>query len=141
MGEAKEVVLQNDLPFSEFVRQGEASNVVDSHSFVAGQWKARGRLRGFPTGIMKHVVPVDISYANFLVITSVEPGSKVHPHTHDEPQFRYVIHGSLSLNGKRYVAGDWVFVPAGIPYHIETDEGYTTLGCYGVQCEEPNGKA
>lgn len=68
------------------------------------------------------------------MLTTTEPGTHVATHAHDEPMFRYVIEGSLTINGTEYRPGDWVFIPEGVPYDIRTTEGYTTLGCYGQAC-------
>ncbi len=44
-------------------------------------------------------------------ITTVSPGVKVVPHSHDEPVFRLFLKGSVMLNGVRYEAADWVLIP------------------------------
>ena len=70
-------------------------------------------------------------------VTTVSPGVKVVPHSHDEPVFRYFLKGSVVLNGVRYEAGDWLLIPKDVVYELETEEGYTALVDYGVQCGAP----
>jgi hypothetical protein len=128
------VRLNSELQFDEFVSRETATDIIDSRQFLNGNWKEATRQTNFPDNIKKSIIPVDISYAKFVVLTEVDSGSEVGPHVHDEPMLRLVLKGSFDLNGETYNEGDWVFVPAGIPYEMTTKDGYMTLGCYGQAC-------
>ena len=134
----KEITLNSEIGFADFLSAESTREIVDCHTFSDGNWKQLTRQNNFPENIKKHIFPVNINYANFVVLTEVDPEVKVRPHIHDEPMFRYVLKGTFHLNGKYYEEGDWVFVPAGVPYEMETQTGYTTLGCYGVHCTDPD---
>jgi len=131
----EEVVLNSQIGFQDFVN-ASAADVIDSYSFRGGDWKSLTRQTNFDENIRKFIVPVDVSYAKFLVLTRVAAGSVVKPHKHKEPMLRYVLEGTFELNGRFYRAGDWVYVPPGVTYEIKTDEGYTTLGGYGMACQD-----
>jgi quercetin dioxygenase-like cupin family protein len=128
--------MDSDLPFEEFVDSENVREITSSKTFRDGEWQQLTRLRGFSEGVHKRVVPVDLRPFRTLVITEVEPGTKVEPHAHDEPILRYVMSGSFILDGETYVAGEWVLVPKGIAYGIETTEGYVTIAGYGVACDK-----
>ena len=135
-----QVMLDNELPFSDFIDPYSVTEIVSSRSFRDGQWRNLTRLRGFSEGVDKVVLPVDISRFRIMVVTHVEPGRHIKLHRHDdEPIFRYISHGSFHLNGEYFEAGDWVLVPIGHAYEIHTDEGYTTVAGYGAACGTDGG--
>lgn len=138
MGHEESVSLDSNIPFAKFLRSDEPREVQDSKTAFGGNWLTDSRLKNFSEEIKKYVIPVDITDANFLVLTEVSAGTTVKPHSHDEAQLRYIIKGSLTLNDKKYAAGDWVFVPTDVTYSIQTDEGYTALMGYGMACTQPS---
>jgi quercetin dioxygenase-like cupin family protein len=81
------------------------------------------------------VVPVDLKDVRFLVVSTVEPGTEVSSHSHDEAILRYITSGSLTLNGEEFGAGDWILVPRDAPDEILTAEGYTAVAGYGQACK------
>lgn len=127
--------LAADLQLEEFVQPEDATEVISSKDFREGRWQQLAHLRNAPAGVRKTVIPVDVSYVRFLVVSKVEPGTMVTSHAHDEPIVRYITTGRLTLNGQPFEAGEWMVVPRGVDYHIETDAGYTAVAGYGVACE------
>ncbi len=136
MTEKHDVEMQNDLPFAEFIDPYAISEIVSSRTYRSGDWQSAAQLRDFNNGIRKIALPIDISQYRILVVSEVSANRHIKPHKHDdEPQFRYITSGSLTLNGETYRAGEWVIVPAGVEYEIHTEEGYTTLAAYGMSCQ------
>lgn len=133
----RQVQLNSEIGFDQFVTDDKANGIIDSRTFKGGEWKKLTRQQNFPANISKNIIPVDIGYANFVVVTTAQPGTKAARHSHDEPQLRYVISGGFTLNDQHYGPGEWVFVPTGLEYEMESDTGYVTLGCYGVACTGP----
>ena len=131
------IKLNSVLKFDEFLSRKGTREIVDCNTFLDGNWKENTRQNNFPENIRKYIFPINISYANFVVLTETDAGTEVGPHVHDEPMFRIVIKGCFELNGTHYNEGDWVFVPAGMSYEMSSKTGYTTLGCYGVECIKP----
>ncbi len=72
---------------------------------------------------------------NMFYIVKVPPKKRVRRHSHDEDVFRFVVKGSLIINGDiRVREGMWFVVRANTPYEIETETGYTVFSGYGAQC-------
>lgn len=124
-----------EIQVHEFLNPNEVNEIVSSHDYRNGDWRSLGALRGLPSGVHKNVIPVDLIDTRFLVLTAVDPGSTVDAHSHDEAVVRYIVNGSLTLNGQQYGAGDWVIVPRGAEYRIVTTTGYTAVVGYGVPCD------
>jgi hypothetical protein len=97
MSASQEVILHSVLNFSDFVSEENATEIVDSNTFHDGRWKELCRQTNFPVNIVKHVVPVSISHANFIGITEVAPGSSVNSHSHDEQIFRLDMYCLVNL--------------------------------------------
>lgn len=87
--------------------------------------------------IDKSLIPIDFKYFRLVSITTVAPGVKIVPHSHNEPVYRFFLSGSVEMNGVRYEAGDWMLVPEGIEYELYTEHGYTALVNYGAACGTP----
>jgi len=133
--------MQSELSLNEFINPEEADSIVSSQTFRDGDWVRLTTLRGFPSGVEKSVIPVDIESFRIVVLTTVGPDSHVAGHSHDEAILRYVVRGSLTINGTTYREGEWVLVPAHHSYTIGTEEGYLTLAPYGVACDSPTSQA
>ena len=126
--------LSSDLPFADFIDPLTCKNIVDNESFPEGDWEQICRLKDTRPGVNKRVIPVDLRPYCMLVVSTVEPNTEVEGHSHDEGIIRFIVEGSFTLNGKRYTAGDWVFVPSGMLYEICTSEGYTAVAGYYTWC-------
>lgn len=124
-----------DIQVEEFVNPSETKEIVSSQSFRGGDWRSLGNLRGLPSGVHKNVIPVDLTDTRFLVVTVVDPDSTIKAHSHDEAVVRYIVSGSLTLNGQQYGTGEWMIVPLGAEYEIVTATGYTAIVGYGQACD------
>jgi hypothetical protein len=74
---------------------------------------------------------------------TVPPGTHVSTHSHEEDIFRFVVKGSLLLNGSISIdEGTWFVVRANTPYKIDTEIGYKTIVIYNHICmsAKPGGK-
>ena len=113
------------------------TEIVSSKSFLNGQWLAQVKHKLFnEPEVKKWFVPVDCSYWNIQLITIVEPLTIIPEHVHTEPVLRRIVDGSFEMNGVLYSEGDWVIVPANLPYSIQTREGYKIISAYHAQCQE-----
>jgi hypothetical protein len=66
---------------------------------------------------------------------TVPPGKSVPLHSHEEDIFRYVVKGSLVLNGTIQInEGMWFVVKANTPYEIFTEGGFEALFRYQMRC-------
>ena len=78
---------------------------------------------------------------NMFYIVKVPPKKRVRRHSHDEDVFRFIVKGSLIINGDiRVREGMWFVVRANTSYEIETETGYTAFSGYGAQCVTPDRK-
>jgi quercetin dioxygenase-like cupin family protein len=132
------VQLQTAVRFEQFVEPSSDKEVVDAHNFSIGPWREIGKFTGTKPGIEKFVIPVNIKEYCMMVVAEVAPGTKVPKHAHDEGIVRYIMQGSLTQNGVKYGVGDWVFVPEGVPYEIDTPTGYIAMCLYRTWCKEPD---
>jgi hypothetical protein len=79
---------------------------------------------------------------NMFYVVKVPAKKHVHAHSHDEDVFRFIVKGSLVINGNIEVKeGMWFVVRANTAYEIETETGYTTFAGYGHVCltSDPEG--
>ncbi len=126
-----------DIPPAEIIDPLKIDNIVSSKNYRSGEWwsEAKHKLFNEPE-VKKFFVPIDCSYWNLHLITVVEAGTVIPEHSHTEPVLRYILDGSLELNGIEYKAGDWIIVPANFAYQIQTIDGYKILSQYFDKCEE-----
>jgi hypothetical protein len=100
--------------------------------------KAQGLLetKNVPEGFKKWQLPVAMRCETQLFITVAPPGAKVPKHSHDEgPGIRFIATGSIIYNGKELTTGDWMYIPAGVPYELEVGPyGATMCYCYCCCC-------
>ena len=110
------------------------SEIVSNRTYMDGRSPEALRVTNVPEGVTRWLIPVDMSAFTLQVVTSVAPGARIARHAHDGAMLRYLTKGSFRLNGVDYKTGDWVLVPHGLPYEMETDEGYTVVSSY-VNCQ------
>jgi len=80
---------------------------------------------------------------SMFYIVTVPPNAHVSTHSHDEDIFRFIVKGSLLLNGSIQInEGTWFVVRANTPYKIDTETGYKTVMRYTQHCmsAQPGGK-
>lgn len=93
-------------------------------------------VKNIPDGFVKTRLPVFFEKETTLYISSGAPGTKVPKHSHDEGDgIRFMISGSIHYGDMELSAGDWMFVPAGVPYEFEVGPmGATMCYCYSCCC-------
>lgn len=131
-----------DLDPSLVIDPLTVTDIVSSKSFLNGKWLEHTQHKLFKEPeVKKWFLPIDCTYWNLTLITIVEPLTVIPVHQHDEPVLRYVLSGSMELNGQHYCEGDWVLVPAKFDYGIQTRDGYKILSKYHANCAECKWKA
>ena len=69
------------------------------------------KVKNAPVGVQKYALPLNFNGFSFQVLTKVDPGTVVRRHSHDTGAImRFIISGTLHLNGVMYGPGDWIFV-------------------------------
>jgi len=106
-------------------------------SKTINNWAKIHPLTVIPNRIDKSLIPIDFKRFRLMSVTTVSAGVTVVPHSHNEPVFRFILSGSLVLNGVRYETGDWMLIPKDMVYELNTEEGYTALVDYGGKCGSP----
>ena len=77
---------------------------------------------GGPSGVEQWIVPIVICPKEdeiLFFLSVMEPGAKVPEHSHDQASFRIIVAGSVSHAGIELKPGDWIHVPAQVPYALE----------------------
>lgn len=130
-------IFECDIPNEKIIDPLTITGIVSSQSFYSDipLKDTKHKLFNEPE-VKKYFIPVDCSYWDLDVITYVEAGTIIPKHAHDEPVLRYVLEGQLELNGVLYEVGDWIIVPKGFPYQIQTKTGYKILSRYSANCAE-----
>ncbi|HYL08798.1 MAG TPA: cupin domain-containing protein [Candidatus Udaeobacter sp.] len=84
-------------------------------------------------GITSWQLPIWGEGPSFYFITSTAPGAVVPEHAHKRDLFRVVISGSMYVSGVELKAGDWMYVPKGVPYSYSAafNPGVISLHSYG----------
>jgi hypothetical protein len=90
----------------------------------------------FGSGIKKWQLPIDMMPMR-VHLTVFPPNTTVAKHVHpanspDAPggSLRIVSKGKILYKGREYGAGDWFFVPNGVPYTFTTDPDVPTVVFY-----------
>jgi hypothetical protein len=85
-------------------------------------------------GFSKWQLPVSLDKPAHLFITYGQPNIEVPEHSHDEGDgIRFIASGSIVYHDQELTAGDWMFVPAGIPYAFKTGP-FGAVMCYCYLC-------
>lgn len=96
-----------------------------------GMSAARNELKrtGMPKGFEQWQLPIPHPLENLVVmIGRMKPNARVERHSHKVWVFRYIIQGSLKIDGKTLRAGDWMLIPPGVPYELQAGpQGCTPL--------------
>lgn len=91
----------------------------------------RDRLRTslMPRGFEQHQLPILLSGEDALCfITTGQPSAQFPEHCHSQNDgLRVVISGSITYQGTKLTAGDWMYVPKGASYSFATGEAGCTL--------------
>ncbi len=113
---------------------------IDQSIFTSKDSKSLGldrtlQVDNIPGGFKKWQLPVVLDRAQ-MFISSAAPGAKVPAHIHKEGAgVRFIMSGSIVYEGNELTAGDWMYIPEGMPYSFEVGElGATMCYCYACCC-------
>lgn len=103
----------------------------DAHlsDILFDQWRPN-----MPPGVDQWQLPVKLDGPVFFFLSVLKPGAVVPSHEHKRSLFRVVVSGSIILeDGRKLESGDWMYVPAGVPYSIRAglNPGAIIYHCYG----------
>jgi quercetin dioxygenase-like cupin family protein len=75
---------------------------------------------GMPEGVQQWLLPLIVGPQDGVLYfrSELNAGAVVPSHSHVHSVFRVVIDGELKFGRKTLKAGDWMYVPAGVPYSI-----------------------
>tara|TARA_B100000378_G_scaffold152012_1_gene122567 strand:- start:685 stop:1116 length:432 start_codon:yes stop_codon:yes gene_type:complete len=124
------------LQLEKLVKHESCTSVVCSKSMP--DWERNNNLIQFEGRISKSAVPIDMEYFRVAIKVKVEPGVKIEKHAHAEPILRIFTGGEALINGEKYEVGDWILIPGGVPYEIESLEGYETIMFNGPETSVPH---
>ena len=125
----------DEINWSRMYDPNEITEIISSKNI--SNWAKIHPLTVIPNRIDKSLIPIDFAMFRLMSVTTVGPGVRVAPHSHNEPVFRFFLEGSVVLNGVHYKAGDWLLIPKDTDYELETKDGYTALVDYGMRCGAP----
>lgn len=111
------------------------SKIVTSRDPSAATLKRALPIRNVPDGFEKWQLPF-VFDKSLLFITHAKAGAKAGEHSHDEGDgIRFIVSGSIYFNKQELAAGDWMFIPARVPYSFEVgNSGATMCYCYCCCC-------
>jgi hypothetical protein len=135
----------NQVSFEEGlgrIRQAVERTALDTHRVITSK-DAEVRdaqtllmVTAIPGGFTKWQLPVYLDSPSQLFISVGEPNVEVPEHSHSEGDgIRFIASGSIVYNGNELTAGDWMFIPAGMPYSFRVGPlGATMCYCYCCCC-------
>lgn len=75
---------------------------------------------GMPAGIKQFQIPLLGQDNSLFFITFIEPYAAFPIHVHSNSSvFRLVMNGNIVFNGASFEQGEWMFIPAKVPYSLE----------------------
>jgi hypothetical protein len=92
-------------------------------------------IRNVPEGFEKWQLPFVFDKGLFF-ITHAKPGTKAAEHSHDEGDgIRFIVSGSIHYKDHELGPGDWMFIPAKVPYSFTAGpRGASMCYCYCCCC-------
>jgi len=89
-----------------------------------------------PTGFVKVQLPVAFDGPTTTYMSFGAARTKVPLHSHDEGAgIRVIMFGSIKYKGRKLTAGDWMYIPKGVPYEFEVGNmGVGMFYCYACCC-------
>jgi hypothetical protein len=111
------------------------TQIVTSKDAVAVKLKTALPIRNVPDGFEKWQLPFVFDKGLFF-ITHARPGTKAAEHSHNEGDgIRFIVAGSIKYKDHELTAGDWMFIPAGVPYSFSVGaHGASMCYCYCCCC-------
>jgi len=85
-----------------------------------------------PDGWKSYQVPLFLfkNPPTFVFYQEAEAGAVLPMHSHAVDQIRVVVWGGMVYNRKALKAGDWMFIPANVPYSISASKNPGMGVCY-----------
>lgn len=113
---------------------GKSKILTSQDSEIAGAVKELG-VSNVPDGFRKWQLPF-VMDASQLFVTDAKAGARVGEHSHDQGDgIRFIVSGSIIYEGKTLKAGDWMFIPKGVPYSMQIGpDGARMCYCYCCCC-------
>jgi hypothetical protein len=111
------------------------TQIITSKDPIADKLKKALPIRNVPEGFEKWQLPFVFDKGLFFV-TYAKAGTKAPEHSHDEGDgIRFIVSGSIKYKERELTAGDWMFIPAGVPYSFSVgDLGAIMCYCYCCCC-------
>ena len=109
----------NPAKITEIANNRNADSMLNAQSEVSEPMSL--------VGLSIDVLPIDLSEFTQVRHIKVKPNTTIPQHAHEGPVFRYIMKGSAVVNGETYKEGDWMIIPSGKEYLIETNAGYEAL--------------
>lgn len=111
----------------------------DREIIVSSDLRVPRLFDGDDDSIVKTPIAWPLWKHNLFYTVEVPAGKHIPRHSHAEDLFRYVLKGSLVVNGREIRAGEWFVIPKNMPYEIDTPDGYTTMAAYTSICQTSRG--
>ena len=110
--------------------------IITSRDSAMPKLKEALKVTNVPAGFRKYQLPVALRCESQMFVTVADPGIKAPRHVHKEGDgIRFIAGGSIIHEGKELTSGDWMFVPAGVPYSFEVGpQGAIMCYCYCCSC-------
>lgn len=99
-------------------------------------WNSQAAVSNIPSGFNKIMLPFNTEGPATFYISAAGPNVKVPSHSHDEGAgIRFIASGSIIYKGQELVAGDWMYLPAKVPYDfVVGPKGVVIFYCYQCCC-------
>jgi quercetin dioxygenase-like cupin family protein len=119
----------------EFQETGmkHGGRVVTSRDEQVAQLTTELAVDNVPSGFRKWQLPFFLGEPTHMFMTVAEPGAETPRHSHDEGRvgIRLIVSGSIVYEGRELTAGDWMVIPAGVPYSFRAGQlGAVMFYCY-----------
>lgn len=113
-----------------------SNEIVTSRDDAALKARRLLEVSNIPSGFRKWQLPVHLGRPSQLYVTVAQPEARVEEHSHDEGDgIRFIAGGSIIYDGKELTAGDWMYIPKGLPYSMEVGlQGAIMCYCYCCSC-------
>jgi hypothetical protein len=112
------------------------SGIVTSRDSVVQAVLKTLEVTNIPSGFTKFQLPVIFDGPTTTYMSFGAARTKVPSHSHDEGAgVRVILFGSISYKGHELTAGDWMYIPKGVPYEFEVGNmGVGMFYCYQCCC-------
>lgn len=112
-----------------------SERIITSRDSDLKELKDLLKVTNIPKGFSKWQLPIVLDRAQ-MFISVAQPEAKVPAHVHNEGAgVRFIATGSIIYNGQELTAGDWMYIPEGVPYSFDVGPmGASMFYCYACCC-------